>query len=241
MEMRGQSTPSPCPPAQEPYPVTFDQLTGPLIRTTALKMKGAAGPSGIDALGWRRLCTSFHGASSDLYQALAKLGGRICTTYVDPCGLAAFTACLLMALDKCPGVRPIGISEIVRHILGKAILAIVGGDVQETSGALRLCAGQKSGCEAAVHAMRQIFDDTNAQAVLLVDASNAFNNLYRQTLLHNILLNCPSIAKVLINTYRDDSQLWAMERLCSPWRIRLKATPWQWLCMPLALCLSFDV
>ena len=55
--------------------------------------------------------------------------------------------------------------------------------------------------------MRQIFDDTNTQAVLLVDTSNAFNNLNRQTALLNIHLNCPSIAKVLINTYRADTQL----------------------------------
>ena len=69
--------------------------------------------------------------------------------------------------------------------------------------------GQKSGCEAAVHSMRQNFDDTTAQAILIVDASNAFNNLNHQTALQNILLNCSSIAKVLINTYRDDSQLFA--------------------------------
>ena len=55
--------------------------------------------------------------------------------------------------------------------------------------------------------MRQIFDDTNTQAVLLVDTSNAFNNLNRQTALLNIHLNCPSLAKVLINTYRADTQL----------------------------------
>ena len=52
--------------AQEPHPLTFDQLTGPLIRTTALRTECAAGPSGIDALGWRRLCTSFRGASFHL-------------------------------------------------------------------------------------------------------------------------------------------------------------------------------
>ena len=66
----------------------------------------------------------------------------------------------------------------------------MSGDIQETAGALQLCAGQKAGCEAALHAMRQIFDDTNTQAVLLVDA---FNNLNRQTALLNIHLNCPSI------------------------------------------------
>ena len=230
----------PDPPAQEPHPVTFHQLTGPLIRTTALRTEGAAGPSGIDALGWRRLCTSFCVASSNLCEPLAKLGRRICTMFVDPSGLAAFTACRLMALDKCPAVRPIGISEIVRRIFGKAILAIVGGYVQETSGAMQLCAGQKSGCEAAVHAMRQIFDDTNAQAVL-IDASNAFNNLNRQTALQIILLNCPSIAKVLINTYHDDSQLFADGETLFSMEGTTQGDPWQWLCMPLALCLSFNV
>ena len=72
-----------------------------------------------------------------------------------------------------------------RRILGKATLAIIGGDIQETAGALQLCAGQKARCEAAVHAIRQIFEDTNTQAILLVDTSNAFNNLNHQTALLN--------------------------------------------------------
>ena len=72
----------------------------------------------------------------DLCNALAHFGRRICTTYVDPSGLAAFTSCRLIALDKYPGVRPIVIGEVACRILGKAILAIVGGDIQETAGAL---------------------------------------------------------------------------------------------------------
>ena len=121
-------------------------------------------------------------------------------------------------------VRPIGISEIVCRILGKTILAVVGGYVQETSGTVQLCAGQNSGCDAAVHPMRQIFDNTNAQAVLLVDASNAFNNLNRQTAHQNILLNCPSISKVLINIYHNVPSFLLIERR-SPWRVQLISTP----------------
>lgn len=194
-------------PIEEPHPVIFDQLTGPLICATALKTEGSAGPSGIDAQGWRRLCTSFREASTDLCDALAHLGRHICTSYVDPSGLAALTSCRLIALNKCLGVRPIGIGEKAHRILGKVILAVVGGDIQETAGTQQLCAGQKAGCEAAIHAMRQLFEDANTQAVLLVDASNAFNNLNRQTVLHNIHLNCPSIAKAFINTCHSDTQL----------------------------------
>ena len=52
-------------------------------------------------------------------------------------------------------------------------------EIQKSAGSLQLCAGQPSGCESAVHALRHIFDDSSTQAALLVDASNAFNNLNR--------------------------------------------------------------
>ncbi len=55
-------------------------------------------------------------------------------------------------LDKCPGLRPVGIGEVKRRVMGKAMMQIVGSGVQEAAGALQLCAGQSAGVEAAVHA-----------------------------------------------------------------------------------------
>ena len=43
----------------EPHPVLFDKIDGQLIRSIALKSDGAAGPSGLDAAAWKRLCSSF--------------------------------------------------------------------------------------------------------------------------------------------------------------------------------------
>ncbi len=40
-------------------PVIFDAIDGSLIHTAALRISGAAGPSGLDANGWKRLCSSF--------------------------------------------------------------------------------------------------------------------------------------------------------------------------------------
>ena len=40
-------------------PVIFECLDGAAIRSAALHTNGSAGPSGLDAIGWRRLCTSF--------------------------------------------------------------------------------------------------------------------------------------------------------------------------------------
>ena len=47
----------------------------------------------------------------------------------------------------------------------------------DTAGCLQLCAGQRTGCEAAVCAMRETFDDESTEGILLVDVSNAFNSL----------------------------------------------------------------
>ena len=176
--------------------------------------QGAAGPSGLDAQAWRRMCSSFKSASTSLCTALAGVGKHIATTLIHPEGLNALVACRLIPLNKCPGVRPIGVGEVPRRIIAKAVLRIVSKDVEAAAGPLQLCAGQDGGCEAAVHAMRKLFQDPDIEAALLVNATNAFNSINRQAALHNINVICPPLAQVLINTYR------------SP--IRMFVTAWKW-------------
>ena len=174
-------------PVTDPHPIIFEQIDGQLIRSTVLKMDGAAaGPSGLDAAAWKRLCTSFKSASSELCDTLAAVARRLSTCFVDPNGLSAFVACRLIALDKCPGVHPIGIGETVRRIIGKAIAHTITEDIQDAAGPLQVCASHISGCEAAVHAMRQVYESQQTEAVILVDASNAFNSLNREAALRNI-------------------------------------------------------
>ena len=96
------------------------------------------------------------GASGDLTKAIAKLARklRIETIYrneenSDLSSIEAYVACRLIPLAKNDGgVRPIGIGQILRRIVGKAI---------QRTGSLQLCAGHPAGCEAAVHAMSDLF------------------------------------------------------------------------------------
>ena len=53
------------------HPVVFDALDASVVHAAALRTVGAAGPSGIDARGWRRLCSSFRAASDELCGAIA--------------------------------------------------------------------------------------------------------------------------------------------------------------------------
>ena len=88
----------------------------------------------------------------------------LCTTEIDlektcSTSLESYIACRLIPLDKNPGVRPIGIGEVLRRIIGKAILSVIKPDVMKSAGNLQLCAGQAAGCESAIHAINEIFQE----------------------------------------------------------------------------------
>ena len=186
----------------------FDSLDSKRIKSADLRTSGAAGPSGLDALAWRRLCTSHKTASNELCNALALVAKCLCTTHIDPQSIAPLTACRLIALDKNPGVRPIGIGDTTWRVIAKATLSVIRVDVQEAAGSMQRCAGHISGTEAAVHAVRALYESDETEAILLIEASNAFNSLNRQTALHNIQRRCPALATILINMYRAPNELY---------------------------------
>ena len=153
-------------------------MDGQLIRNTVLKMDGAAGSSGLDAAAgssgldaaaWKQLCTSFKPASFELCDNLTAVARWLSTCFIYPSWDISF--CWLqtiVALDKCPGVCPISIWKTARRIIGKVIAVTISEDIQEAVGPLQVCAGQISGCETVVHAIRQVFESQWTEAVLLV-------------------------------------------------------------------------
>eukprot|EP00117_Sycon_ciliatum_P033888 scpid31728/ scgid3499/ len=71
----------------------------------------------------------------------------------------------------------------------------------------QLCAGHECGVEAAIHAMHTVFEDEETEAILLADASNAFNTLNREACMRNIQHLCPAMSPIVINTYRQLAHL----------------------------------
>ena len=82
-------------------------------------------------------------------------------------------------MDKNPGVRPIGIGDVLQRILAKAILYCIGDDIAVAVGSLQACAWQITGCKAAIDVMRDLFD-ASSEAALLADASSTFYSVNRQ-------------------------------------------------------------
>ena len=102
----------------EPYfdPVVFSNIDETSIAKAAIKTRGAAGPSGLDAEGWRRMLISknFGTDGKELRTAIAKMTQIMCVKEIEvnpelnKTNLEAYTACRLMPLNKEPsGIRPI--------------------------------------------------------------------------------------------------------------------------------------
>ncbi len=66
----------------------------------------------------------------------------------------AVMGCRLVALDKCPGVRPLGIGEVWRRAIAKCALKVCGEDAKTACGSTQLCAGLEAGIEGAMHAVK---------------------------------------------------------------------------------------
>ena len=97
--------------------------------------------------------------------------------------------------------------EVIPRIMRKCVMHVTKPDVIDASGSLQVCAEHKSGSEAAIHAMHNIFEADEMDAFLLIDSSNAFNALNRAAALHNIRVLCPTLATYVINTYRQPVRL----------------------------------
>ena len=187
----------------------FDEIDEQMIAKATRLTKGSGGPSQLDAELYRHiiLSTKFKKESKELREKVAILAKRLATTMVDPSSIEALTARLLIPLNKNPDIRPIGIGEVFRRIIGKSISWVLRDEIQEAAEPLQVATGLNAGAEAAIHAMRTIFAQDSTEAVILIDASNAFNSLNRLVALHNIQITCPPFSTIMINTYRQPSRM----------------------------------
>ena len=190
--------------------VIFEEINAKAIQASAKKTFGSGGPTRVDADMWKRiLCSKAFGKLSDeLADEVARMARRLCTEEIPHQVINLLFDARLVALRKeDDGVRPIGIGETLRRIVGKSVAKVTGKDVQLAGGLLQTCTGLEAGIEAAIHAMARTWEDEGCEAVLLVDAENAFNSLNRAAALHNTSRRCPSLHRYLQNSYQEPAKL----------------------------------
>jgi hypothetical protein len=109
----------------------------------------------------------------------------------------------LCALDKCPGVCPVGVGKTWGCATAKILLLVAGAEAKEDWGIDQLCAGLEAGIEGGIHAMQALQDLHETEGnwgFLLIDASNAFNEQNLIKMLWAVRQEWPSGARFVTAT-----------------------------------------
>ena len=91
------------------------EVTGATIHKVVFGIQGGAGPCGADASHWHNILLRYGSQSSHLRDAVASLTRTLANDFVQWKSFKALLANRLIALDKKPGVRPIGIGETLKE------------------------------------------------------------------------------------------------------------------------------
>ena len=100
----------------------------------------------------------------------------------------------------------------MRRIIGRTITKCLKNELMSLGSNYQLCLGQKCGIEYAIHTLRNQYSKFSADAVLLIDAENAFNSLNLKLALKNIGNTCPSLLTAIQNSYSNPSKLFVNKK-----------------------------
>ena len=170
-------------------------ITDDTVTAVAGLISGGAGPGGTDSVSLQHWLHRFGAASAELR--------LIVRDFVDWLGngrppWAAYRALMssrLIALDKQPGIRPVGVGETWRRLMVKCLLKVAGPEAKAACGTTQLVGGLEAGIEGAIHAMRVLFEEHREEedwGFLLIDARNVFNEENRTAMLWAVWHECPS-------------------------------------------------
>ena len=149
------------------------------IETVAKRASGSARPLGVDSVSFSYWIFKFGWASSLLRKPIVEMVEWLANACPPWTTCRALTWCRLIGMKKCPGVRPIGIGEMLRRMLCKVLLLVAGKEATQACGTDHLCGGLEAGIEGTMHHVRNVWDanlnEEDSWGVLLKDKRNAFN------------------------------------------------------------------
>ena len=104
-------------------------ITSSTVEKQARKLFGNSGPSGSDANQLFDALIRFGLKSSRLRDLVSQLGNLIAKEIISWRKIKALFSCRLIALDKQQGLRPCGIGETLRRLLGKTVAELTDDDL----------------------------------------------------------------------------------------------------------------
>ena len=111
------------------------------------------------------------------------------------------TSCRLIILDQCPGIRPIGIEDIMRQLVCNILLIVVDKEATRAYRMDQLCSGIEGGMYHVQSMWNTRVDDKEAGGILMIDVCNVFNGGNRKMMVCEVRYFWPSRVYFFFNIY----------------------------------------
>ena len=147
-------------------------ITEEAVKLLARKLLGSSGPLGTDLEALQGWLLKFGEDSTRLRTSVENFVDWLSDGILPWAAYRAFMSGHLIALDKNPGVRPVGVGETWRGIFSNIVLKVTGPEVTMACQDDQLCAGLEVGIDGMFHRVQAIWDKNltmNDWVFLLID------------------------------------------------------------------------
>ena len=171
---------------------------------------GSSGPGGTDSEALQGWLLKFGEDGNRLHTKVETFVDWLANGRPTWVAYHAFMSGQLIALNKHPVVRPVGVGETWRRLFAKIVLKVTVTEATMVCQDDQLCAGPKKVTNGKIHRVQALWEEnlsTEEWSFLLVDAKNAFNKINRFVMIWTVRHLWPSGARFFFNCYRHWSSL----------------------------------
>ena len=180
-------------------------ITEEPVESVAQKRLGSSGPGGTESEELQGWLLQFGEDSTRLRTSVETSVYWLANCIPPWAAYCEFMSVRLIALDKQPGVRPVGVGETWWSIFANIVLKITGPEATMACQDDQMCAGIRVVIDGVIHRVQALWDKKSTMedwGFLLVDAKNTLNEINRVGMLWTVRHLWLSGAHLVFNCYR---------------------------------------
>ena len=135
------------------------KITEDAVGSVAQMFLGNSGPGGTDSEELQGWLLKFGEDSTRLRTSVETFVDCLSNESLPWAAYHAFMSGWLIALDKKPGIRPVGVGETRQRLFSKIVLKVTGPGETMACQDDQLCAGLKAGIYGAIHRVQALWEE----------------------------------------------------------------------------------
>ena len=134
-------------------------ITEDMVTVVAGRLSGGAVPGGTESMSLQKWLLRFSAASAELRLIVGDFVEWLGNGRLPWDAYPALMSGRLIALDKQPRIRPVGVGETWRRMMVKCLLRVAGPEAKTACGTTQLAGEVGAGIEGAIYAMRVLWEE----------------------------------------------------------------------------------